>query len=330
MAPPDSEHALSHTVQESWHRFLDVYESLRPELYRYCRYLTRSPWDAEDLVQDTLARAFVTLGWLFTRRRRIRARGCSAWPQPVDRPDAPRARGRAGEPPGARADAPRRARPRRGGHADRPPGTAESGRRSCSRTCSTSRLDEIAARAVDERRGGKGRAAPRPRQARRSRRRRRPTRPRRRRVLDAFCDAFNARDLDRLTALLLDTATVEIVGLVTEYGPEARAPIRRRARSRASCSATSQPTIRAAASRRTCARASSPRRRASRCAAIAASRSCSSGTSTRTARPCARWPARARRRPPRARPQLLLHARRDRRGVRELAVPFRANGYKYW
>ena len=78
MAAPDPEHALSHTVQESWHRFLDVYEPLRPELYRYCRYLTRSPWDAEDLVQDTLARAFVTLGRLFGRRRRIRAPGSSA------------------------------------------------------------------------------------------------------------------------------------------------------------------------------------------------------------------------------------------------------------
>lgn len=42
-----------------------------------------------------------------------------------------------------------------------------------------------------------------------------------RRVLDAFCDAFNARDLPRLTSLLLETSTVEIVGLVTEYGPDA-------------------------------------------------------------------------------------------------------------
>jgi RNA polymerase sigma-70 factor (ECF subfamily) len=41
------------------------------------------------------------------------------------------------------------------------------------------------------------------------------------RVLDAFCDAFNARDLPRLTALLLDTSVVELVGVVTEYGPEA-------------------------------------------------------------------------------------------------------------
>jgi RNA polymerase sigma-70 factor (ECF subfamily) len=40
-------------------------------------------------------------------------------------------------------------------------------------------------------------------------------------VLDAFCAAFNAGDLDRLTALLLDTAVVEVVGATTQYGPEA-------------------------------------------------------------------------------------------------------------
>lgn len=40
-------------------------------------------------------------------------------------------------------------------------------------------------------------------------------------ALDAFCDAFNVRDLERLTNLLLDSATVEIVGVVTEYGREA-------------------------------------------------------------------------------------------------------------
>jgi hypothetical protein len=46
---------------QSWQRFLGTYEPLRTELYRYCRYLTRSPWDAEDLAQDTLGRAFVTI-----------------------------------------------------------------------------------------------------------------------------------------------------------------------------------------------------------------------------------------------------------------------------
>lgn len=44
---------------------------------------------------------------------------------------------------------------------------------------------------------------------------------RRPRVPDAFCAAFNAGDLDRITALLLDTASVEVVGATTQYGPEA-------------------------------------------------------------------------------------------------------------
>src|SRR5262245_49323239 len=57
--------ALGEDLRSSLHRFLDVFEPVRPELYRYCRYLTQSPWDAEDLAQDTLMRAFVTLGTVF-------------------------------------------------------------------------------------------------------------------------------------------------------------------------------------------------------------------------------------------------------------------------
>jgi RNA polymerase sigma-70 factor (ECF subfamily) len=57
---------LASAVRGSWHQFLEAFEGLRPELYRYCRHLTRSPWDAEDLAQDVLARAFVTLGKLGT------------------------------------------------------------------------------------------------------------------------------------------------------------------------------------------------------------------------------------------------------------------------
>jgi RNA polymerase sigma-70 factor (ECF subfamily) len=40
-------------------------------------------------------------------------------------------------------------------------------------------------------------------------------------VLDAFCEAFNAGDLERLTALLLDSASVEVVSATTRYGREA-------------------------------------------------------------------------------------------------------------
>ena len=40
-------------------------------------------------------------------------------------------------------------------------------------------------------------------------------------ALDAFCEAFNARDLNRLTALLLDSAAVEVVGVTTQYGKKA-------------------------------------------------------------------------------------------------------------
>lgn len=60
-------------VGQTWKHFLEVYEPLRPALYRFCRYLSRSPWDAEDLVQDTLARAFATLGGMLAPLRDPRA-----------------------------------------------------------------------------------------------------------------------------------------------------------------------------------------------------------------------------------------------------------------
>lgn len=63
-SPPKSEASLASSLRSSWRVFLDTYEPLRSNLYRYCRHLTHSPWDAEDLAQDTMARAFVTLGQL--------------------------------------------------------------------------------------------------------------------------------------------------------------------------------------------------------------------------------------------------------------------------
>ena len=99
--------ALAGAVGESWRSFLQSCEALRPELYRYCRYLTRSPWDADDLVQDTLARAFVTLGclhqnlenpraWLFRVASNVwlnRVRAQRELPHPAPLGDAARHRG---------------------------------------------------------------------------------------------------------------------------------------------------------------------------------------------------------------------------------------------
>jgi RNA polymerase sigma-70 factor (ECF subfamily) len=214
---------LAGTVKKSWQSFLEVYEPLRPELYRYCRYLTRSPWDAEDLVQDTLARAFATLGCLFQPPPNPRAWmfrvASNLW---IDR--ARRARELPAElPEGAAPPEPRADRDALGTLVARLSPqeraavvlkdvfdlTLEEVAEALSTTVGSvktslhrgrGKLTEVSAEAPVE---AAARAAPSAR------------------VLDAFCDAFNARDLERLTALLLGTSVVELVGVVTEYGPEA-------------------------------------------------------------------------------------------------------------
>ncbi|MFE6224798.1 MULTISPECIES: RNA polymerase sigma factor [unclassified Streptomyces] len=50
--------SLLDTAREARHAFLAALEPLRGELFRYCRRLTGSVWDAEDLAQETPARAF--------------------------------------------------------------------------------------------------------------------------------------------------------------------------------------------------------------------------------------------------------------------------------
>ncbi|HEY8924237.1 MAG TPA: sigma-70 family RNA polymerase sigma factor [Polyangia bacterium] len=212
---------LASAVQGSWRRFLETYEPLRTELYRYCRYLTRSPWDAEDLAQDTLARAFVTVGrmqgqepehprpWLFriasnlwidqTRRRRE---------VPAEAPQAPATT--TTEP-----RAPREAA-----------GTLLVTLSPQERAAVVLKdvfdlsLDEIAeslgttvgaVKAALHR--GRGKLAEEPKSE--------PLAAPVPAALDAFCSAFNAGDIDRVTALLLDSAVVEVVGATTQYGPEA-------------------------------------------------------------------------------------------------------------
>jgi RNA polymerase sigma-70 factor (ECF subfamily) len=214
-----TESALPGTVRRSWHRFLFTYEPLRSELYRYCRHLTRSPWEAEDLAQDTMARAFVTLGmtgeappnpraWLFRvasnlwidqlRRRRE---------EPVAEPPAEAAS--AHDPVALREAA----------------GTLLGKLSPQERAAVVLKevfdlsLEEIAealtttvgAVKIALHRGRGKLVDPAAKEVR-------VPAPA---AIDAFCAAFNAADMGRLKALLLDTACVEIVGATTIYGPEA-------------------------------------------------------------------------------------------------------------
>jgi RNA polymerase sigma-70 factor (ECF subfamily) len=207
---------LPQVLRASWNDFVHQCESFRPDLYRYCRHLTRSPWDAEDLAQDTLARAFVTLAqmgdvppnpraWLFRvasnlwidRMRRVRRE------MPLD------------EEPSAAGD-PRSLREAAGtllGQLSPQERAAvvlkEAFDLSLQETADTLGTTVGAVKTALHRGRGKLEEpvpeAPAPTPA----------------VLDAFCKAFNAGDIERVAALLLDNASVEVVGATTQYGREA-------------------------------------------------------------------------------------------------------------
>ena len=213
---------LADVVKDSWHRFVADFEALRPELYRYCRHLTRSPWDAEDLVQDALSRAFVTLGrlhhdpppnpkaWLFRvasnlwidrmrQRREV----------PVERET------------GIEGETTQRADPREFREAA---GTLLAQLSPQERVAVVLKdafdlsLEEIA-EALSTTVGAVKAALHRGRGRLMS-----PEDPIRPtpvpETLDAFCAAFNARDIGRMTSLLLGGSILELVGVATDYGPE--------------------------------------------------------------------------------------------------------------
>lgn len=47
---------------EARDRFMELVDDIRPELHRYCARMTGSVFDGEDVVQDTLAKAYYALG----------------------------------------------------------------------------------------------------------------------------------------------------------------------------------------------------------------------------------------------------------------------------
>ena len=210
--------ALGDDVKSSWHRFLDVFEKLRPELYRYCRHLTRTPWDAEDLAQDALMRAFVTLGTMFHEVSNPRAWlfrvASNLWIDRIRRVDLERRIAAAD----ASYDGPEPRGPREAAGSLLSLLAPQERAAVVLKDVFDFSLEEIA-ETLATTVGGVKAALHRGREKLQS-----PDVPTARTparaALDVFCDAFNARDVERLTALLLDSATLEIVGVVTEYGPD--------------------------------------------------------------------------------------------------------------
>ena len=210
---------LAGEIQQSWHRFLQRTETLRPELHRYCRSLTGSVWDAEDLVQDTLLRGFAKLGefsnpidnpraYLFRiatnlwvdsfRRREIAVPVEAPW---TSSPEQSAEFREAAQQLMNRLPAQERAAV-------------------VLKDVLDFRLEEIATilqttvgaiKSALHRGRGKlanpaaSPAGPQPSQA----------------LVDRFVEAFNARDLERLTALLLEESVAETVGMGTSYGRKA-------------------------------------------------------------------------------------------------------------
>lgn len=205
--------ALACTAQR---RFCRAFEPLRPELYRYCRHLTRSPWDAEDLAQDTLARALVTLAtqlqpeienpraWLFRvatnlyidRTRRVREELAEFVDAPAQVSDSRAKREAAGTLIAKLSPQERAAVVLKDAF------ELELGEIASVLGTSVGAVKTALHR-------GRNKLAEPPSADARS-----PAPA----ALDAFCRAFDAGDLPALAALLLDTVTVEMPGCAIDLG----------------------------------------------------------------------------------------------------------------
>jgi RNA polymerase sigma-70 factor, ECF subfamily len=58
----DEPRALLPAMVEARDRFMELVDEIRPELHRYCARMTGSVFDGEDVVQETLAKAYYALG----------------------------------------------------------------------------------------------------------------------------------------------------------------------------------------------------------------------------------------------------------------------------
>jgi RNA polymerase sigma-70 factor (ECF subfamily) len=226
---PDS---LRDDLRAAWHRYVDFVAPIRPALHAYCRRLTGNLWDAEDLIQDTLLRAFGKLGCIHSSVQNPRAyllrTATNLWI------DGLRAR--------RREDAAFAELERESEASDAPPlpGAArDAGRRLLQRLAPRERaavllkdvfdLDLQESAEIMETTVGAVKAA-----LHRGRERMRESDdepPVRRPVpsvalVDRFVELLNAGDKPGLLALVLDNATAENLGVGTEWGHDGHRGVR--------------------------------------------------------------------------------------------------------
>jgi RNA polymerase sigma-70 factor (ECF subfamily) len=221
--PAEVPAGLRDDLRTAWHRYLDLVAPLRPTLHAVCRRLTGNVWEAEDLVQDTLLRAFGTLGaihhevtnprayllrtathlWIDALRRRETEARVLAQVEPP----AP-----AVATPGAVRDAGARVLQRLSPQERAAVVLKDAFDMSLEEIADILRTTVAAVKAALHR--GRGRLDE-PEGGTASRRAR-PSRA----LVDRFVALYNAKDLPGLVALMLDGGSVENVGNSIEFGRE--------------------------------------------------------------------------------------------------------------
>lgn len=221
MAGEELPGALRDELRAAWHRYVDLTAPLRPALHGYCRRLTGNLWDAEDLVQETLLRAFATLGsihheiasprsyllrvasnlWIDTiRRRDSEAHALAVHAEAEPRSDAE---------PGAVRDAGRELFDRLAPQERAAVVLKDAFELSIEETAAILNTSTGAVKSALHRGRGRLRESAPPRGPRASAE-----------LVERFVAAYNARNLDALLALMHDGGQVENVGCGLEYGAE--------------------------------------------------------------------------------------------------------------
>jgi len=211
-------------MRAAWHRYLDLLNPFRPALHAYCYRLTGNLWDTEDLVQDSLLRAFGYLGRLHDPIRNPRAyllrTATNAW---IDRLRRHETEAKAL----AQTEAPTHAEPHSGG------AVRDAGRALLERLAPRERAAvilkdvfdlslEVSAEVLETSVGAVKAALHRGRKRLRAPEEEGSVRENTASaaLVDRFVELFNAADKPGLLELVLDNATVENVGVGAQWGRE--------------------------------------------------------------------------------------------------------------